>query len=341
MHRLFFLNNYCINIHNICKYTLKNKLIYKITPKTFVKYAKLRYNFMWIVLGKPKGDIMKKISIIIVCVLLVLTCSLTACNQESEPLYYGLDMEIAQGLAQELGMELVIINWLNFDTICTEVSNYTNGIVMAGLTYSEKRAEIVNFSSTYYSASQKIIVKASDTTFDACTTAAEVEAILNGKTSSYKIGTQKGTTGTLYVEGSADWGFTGFPTSCHEYNTAALAAQDLINGTLSAVVVDAAPAEAIVKNINKLNGNALKLIDVSLTSEEYAYAVNPNNTELLTAVNAYLAKIKENGTFATLMAKYFEGKGTPTGVAGGTYDPSKKQLVVLTNVPFSPFEYLA
>jgi polar amino acid transport system substrate-binding protein len=208
---------------------------------------------MWIVLGKPKGDIMKKISIIIVCVLLVLTCSLTACNQENQPLYYGLDMEIAQGLAQELGMELVIINWLNFDTICTEVSNYTNGIVMAGLTYSEKRAEIVNFSSTYYSASQKIIVKASDTTFDACKTAAEIEAILKAYDNTVKIGAQSGTTGYLYCKGDADWGFDGYAFTTVGYNTGALAVQDIINGNLKYVIIDEGPAKAITTKINSIN----------------------------------------------------------------------------------------
>lgn len=286
---------------------------------------------------------MKKWYVLLLVVVLTASCvCLAACDTDTnnEVLYYGVDMEIAKGLADYLDMELVIVNWVNFDTICNEVNNYPNGIVMAGLTYSEDRAQIVKFSDGYYEASQKLIVTAGDTAFDACVTAADVEAILSAKTAAYKIGTQKGTTGTLYVEGDADWGFAGFAADCHEYNTAALAAQDLINGSINAVIVDSAPAEAIVESLNAINGNVLKLIDIDLTQEEYAYAINSNNTSLVDSVNAYLDMIEDNGTFESIMNKYFAGEGTKTGVPAGKLDTSKTQLVVLTNVPFEPFEYV-
>lgn len=167
--------------------------------------------------------------------------------------YYGVDMEIAQGLAAYLEMELCIIEHLNFDTICEEVSKYENGMVMAGLTVSADRAEIVNFTNTYYEASQVLITAGKDTKFDECTTAAEVEAILNAFDSSVTIGYQNGTTGALYVNGDEDWGFAGFNVTPSGYNTAALAAQALVNGSIDYVIVDAAPAAAIVKTLNELN----------------------------------------------------------------------------------------
>lgn len=167
--------------------------------------------------------------------------------------YYGVDMEIAAGLASYLEMELCIIEHLNFDTICEEVSNYENGMVMAGLTVSEDRAEIVNFTNTYYEASQVLIAAGNDTKFDECKTAADVETILNSFDSSVTIGYQNGTTGALYVNGDEDWGFAGFAVTPSGYNTAALAAQALINGSIDYVVVDAAPAAAIVKALNEIN----------------------------------------------------------------------------------------
>ena len=167
--------------------------------------------------------------------------------------YYGVDMEVAQGLATYLNKELCIIEWTNFDTICEQVNNYDNAIVMAGLTISADRAAIVDFSTAYYEASQVIIAKADDTTFDACTTAADVEAILATFDTTTSIGYQNGTTGALYVNGDADWGFAGIPCTAEGYQTAALATQALINGSIDYVVVDGAPAAAIVAAMNAMN----------------------------------------------------------------------------------------
>ena len=81
--------------------------------------------------------------------------------------YYGIDMEIASMLADELGQELVIQN-MDFDAVCLSVGQHKCDIAMAGLTVNEERQEYVNFSDTYYQASQRLIVKADDTTFDDC-----------------------------------------------------------------------------------------------------------------------------------------------------------------------------
>ncbi len=163
--------------------------------------------------------------------------------------YYGIDMEIAALLAQELGKELVINN-MDFDAVCLSVGQHKCDIAMAGLTVKEDRKEHVNFSNTYYQASQKLIVKGDDTTFDACTDAASVEAILKGLDATTKIGVQNGTTGNFYVKGDADWGFDGFAVECVGYKNGALAVQDLVNGNINYVVIDAAPAICIAEAIN-------------------------------------------------------------------------------------------
>lgn len=165
--------------------------------------------------------------------------------------YYGIDMEIAAKLAEYLGQELVIQN-MDFDAVCLAVGQQKCDIAMAGLTVNEERKEYVTFTDSYYNASQKLVVAADDKTFDACTDAASVEAILNGFDASTTIGVQNGTTGQFYVEGDADWGFAGFATTCTGYKNGSLAVQDLINGNINYVIIDSAPAAAIVEAINSL-----------------------------------------------------------------------------------------
>ena len=165
--------------------------------------------------------------------------------------YYGIDMEIAAALAEYLGKELVIQN-MDFDAVCLSVGQQKCDIAMAGLTVKPEREEYVTFSTSYYSASQKIIVTSDNTEFDACTTAADVEAILNAKDTNTKIGVQTGTTGQFYVEGDADWGFAGFSVTSIGYKNGSLAVQDLLNGNLDYVIIDSAPAACITEAINAM-----------------------------------------------------------------------------------------
>ena len=165
--------------------------------------------------------------------------------------YYGIDMEIAALLAEELGKELVIQN-MDFDAVCLSVGQHKCDIARAGLTVNEERTEYVTFTDSYYEASQKLIVKGSDTAYDACKDAASVEALLNKLSASDKIGVQAGTTAQYYIEGDADWGFAGLPAECVPYKNGALAVQDMINGNINYVIIDAAPAACIVKAINEM-----------------------------------------------------------------------------------------
>ena len=165
--------------------------------------------------------------------------------------YYGVDMEIASLLAEELGKELVIMN-MDFDSVCLSVGQQKCDIAMAGLTIKEDRKEYVNFSDPYYTASQKLIVASDDDTFKDCETVADVEKLLNELGSDVKVGVQTGTTGQFYCEGDEDWGFAGFEFETVGYKNGSLAVQDLLNGNLKYVIIDAAPAKFITEAINEM-----------------------------------------------------------------------------------------
>ncbi len=165
--------------------------------------------------------------------------------------FYGIDMEIAALLAQKLNKELVIMN-IDFNAVCLTIGQHKADIAMAGLTISEDRKEHVEFSTSYYTASQRIIVKGSDTTFDACTKKEDVEAILKGYDKNTTIGVQDGTTGQFYCEGNEDLKFTGYAVTIKAYSNGSLAVQDMLNDKINFVVIDAGPAAAISKAFNKL-----------------------------------------------------------------------------------------
>ncbi len=165
---------------------------------------------------------------------------------------YGIDIEIAKAYATKNNLKLVVKN-IDFDAIFTNVDSDYADIGMAGITISDERLELYDFTDTYYAASQKLVVLESNTMFDNCKTSEDVEAIL-AELSNEKIGYQIGTTGNWYVAGDEGWGYTGFANiEAKGYKTAQLAIQDIVNGQIYGVVVDEAPAEAMVKAINSVN----------------------------------------------------------------------------------------
>ena len=165
--------------------------------------------------------------------------------------YYGVDMEIAKALADKLGKELVIQN-MDFDAVCLSVGQHKCDIAMAGLTIKPDREEYVSFSDSYYKASQKLIVTSDNAEFDECKTADDVNKILQAKGSDMKIGFQTGTTGQFYCEGDDDWGFTKLAMTSTGYKNGSLAVQDLLNGNLNYVIIDAAPAASITTALNAM-----------------------------------------------------------------------------------------
>lgn len=168
--------------------------------------------------------------------------------------YCGIDIELMAALATKLGKELVIKN-IDFDSVLTDVEQGYSDIVAAGLTYNEERDQTVNFSNTYYKASQMVVVKGDDTTFDNCKTPADVQAILDTLTKNDKVGAQNGTTGMLFLQGDTDEDgnviYKGCDATCRGYKSAALAINDMVNGNIRLVVVDEGPANIIVKKMNQ------------------------------------------------------------------------------------------
>ena len=166
--------------------------------------------------------------------------------------FFGIDMEIAAGLAEYLGKELVIKD-MQFEAVVTSVQQGLCDIGMAGLSITPARQEVVTFSDSYYSANQTLVVPGSCTDFDKCKTAEDVVKILNSKKNAM-IGCQKGTTGAVYIDGDIDdpdgYGFEGLAGEKMEFDYAALAFTAMINGEIDYVIVDDAPAKAIAKAIN-------------------------------------------------------------------------------------------
>lgn len=165
--------------------------------------------------------------------------------------YLGVDMEIAQLLADHLGRPLVINN-MDFDSVVPSVESGVCDIGMAGLTITPDREEQVTFANPYYNASQVVVAKAGDTTFNGCESADDVAAILESFGSDVRIGYQNGTTGGFYINGDADWGFDGLTAEGVPYRNGSLAVQDMINGNIDYVIIDEAPANRIVSNMNAL-----------------------------------------------------------------------------------------
>ena len=156
--------------------------------------------------------------------------------------------------------------------------------------------------------------------------------------SGYSVGVQSGTTGQFYIEGSKDLGFAGYENiDLHKFNNAGLAVQDMLNGNLNAVVVDEGPAGALVKA-----NDGIKLINIKLTNEEYAFGVDKNNDELLAKVNEFITAAMADGTIESIMNKYFNDEGEITGIESAELDNNRadEQLVVATNAAFAPFEYM-
>lgn len=164
--------------------------------------------------------------------------------------YLGIDMEIAQLLAKELGKELVIDN-MDFDAVCLSVGQHKCDIAMAGLTVKPDREEFVTFSKTYYKAAQKLIVKSDDKTFEGLTTADAILEKLQSFDATVNIGYQNGTTGGMYIKNESDYASNNLKVTAKGYKNGSLAVQDLLNGNISYVIIDSAPADCITKSINE------------------------------------------------------------------------------------------
>lgn len=162
----------------------------------------------------------------------------------------GVDIKIAKLLADKLGKTLYVLDE-DFDAVIPSVTTGQADIAMAGLTVSESRKEIVDFTTEYYESAQVLIVLESDTTFDGCKSGDDIIALLEKQEKSFTVGAQVATTGYMFTAGDEDFGYDGFANlTAKSYSNGALAALDLSNKKINAVIIDKQPAIMIVKSIN-------------------------------------------------------------------------------------------
>lgn len=163
----------------------------------------------------------------------------------------GVDMKIASLLAEKLGKTLFIYD-MEFDSVIISVKQGNADIGMAGMTVNEERLKSIDFTTEYYESAQVLVVREDDTVFADCKSADDIVAKLNAQSSSFKVGTQNGTTGYMYTAGNEDFGYDGFKNlTVNGYTTGALAVLDLANGKIDAVILDKQPSIMIAKSTNK------------------------------------------------------------------------------------------
>ncbi len=215
-----------------------------------------------------------------------------ATNAEFPPYEYhdggeivGIDVDIANAIAKELGMTLEIED-IAFDSIIPEIQSGKADIGAAGMTVDEDRLKNVDFSDPYTTASQVIIVKE------------DSEIVGADDLAGKSIGVQLGTTGDIYA---SDYEADG--STIERYNKGFEAVQALTQDKLDAVVIDLEPAKVFVSE-----NEGLKLLDEPLTVEEYAIAIKKGNTELLEKVNTALAELKDSGELQAIIDKYISAE---------------------------------
>ncbi len=199
----------------------------------------------------------------------------------------GIDAEIAAEVASRLNLELEIQD-VAFDSIIAGVQSGKYDIGCAGMTITDERLQSVNFTTPYATGIQSIIVKEGSEITD-------IDTLIDGD---YIVGVQQGTTGDLYM--SDDIG----DDRIDRYNNGADAILALNNGNVDAVVIDNQPALALVEA-----NEGLIILETPYTEEEYAMAVNKDNTELLNEINRVLAEMEADGTIDAIIEKYIPSEG--------------------------------
>ena len=200
--------------------------------------------------------------------------------------FEGIDVEVADAIAQKLGLELVVDD-MGFDAALTAVQTGQSDIAMAGITVTEDRLEVMDFSDSYATGVQVVIVR-EDSTIQTIDDLANAEM----------IGCQAATTGYIYASDTPENGGYG-EDHVTAYENGALAVMALVNGQIDAVIIDNEPAKAFVEA-----NEGLKILDTPWVEEEYAIGVAKGNTDLLDAINAVMEELKADGTFQSIVDKY-------------------------------------
>ena len=202
--------------------------------------------------------------------------------------FAGIDVEIAEKIAEKLGMTLEIQD-VEFGSIIGGVQTGKFDMGMAGLTVTDERKESVNFTNTYAKAKQVVIVKSDSS----------IISLDNLKgDGSMKYGVQQDTTGDIYASDTIENGGYG-EENVIRYKTGNDAVQALINGKVDAVIIDNEPAKSFVAA-----NEGLTILDGAWVEEEYAIAIAKDNTELLDKVNTALEELIADGTVQSIIDKY-------------------------------------
>ena len=196
--------------------------------------------------------------------------------------FVGIDVEVATAIAEKLGLELVVDD-MDFDAALTAAQQNKSDMVMAGVTVTDERLAVMDFSDSYATGVQVVIVpEGSDITLD--------------NLGDQQIGTQRGTTGNIYC--TDDYG----EEHVIAYDNGITAVQALQNGQVDCVVIDSAPAQALVDA-----NPGLTILDTEYITENYAIGF-PKNSDLLPAVNEALAELIEDGTVQSIVDKYISAE---------------------------------
>ena len=258
----------------------------------------------------------KILSILMAAAMLLSVCALTACGSQEEPApaeegtettepaeagefttvtegvltmstnaaFPPYEMTNDAGEFEGIDVEIAQVDDMDFDAALMAAQNGKSDMVMAGVTVNEERLAVMDFSDSYATGVQVIIVKeGSDVTLD--------------NLGDQMIGVQRGTTGEIYC--TDDYG-SEHVTS---YDNGITAVQALQNGQVDCVVIDKAPAQAFVEA-----NTGLTILDTEYVTENYAIGFAKGNTALVEAVNAALAELTEDGTIQTILDKYISAE---------------------------------
>ena len=200
--------------------------------------------------------------------------------------FEGIDVEVAGAIAEKLGLELQVDD-MGFDAALQAAQTGKSDMVMAGVTVTEERQAVMDFSNSYANGVQVVIVKEGSPI-------QTVDDLANAN----MIGCQMGTTGYIFCSDTPENGGFG-EDHVTPYDDGAAAVQALMNGQIDAVVIDNKPAQEYVAA-----NPGLKILDGEFTNEDYAIGVAKGNTALLDAINGALEELTNDGTIQSIVDKY-------------------------------------